>query len=159
MSTTSSRESPTKLYNPALELAKWLTTQTARRQLIWERQGSLLSAKLRDATTTQFLIYSESPRSQAWNQFTVHDASGRKLLRATPDATCSNDSPLLVAIDALFKAIAECSSAMSETQPAPSVFVSTCPSAIRFACSAMPRVPKGIVTFRSSSGNSFKVTV
>lgn len=122
MSTTSSRESPTKLYNPALELAKWLTTQTARRQLFWERQDFLLSAKLPDATTIQFLTYSESPRPQAWNQFTVHDASGRKLLRATPDATFSNDSPLLVAIDALFKAIAECSSAMPETQPAPSVF-------------------------------------
>jgi len=114
MSTTSSLESPTKLYNAALELAKWLTTQTTRRQLFWERQGFLLSARLCDATTTQFLICSESPRSQAWNQFTVHDASGRKLLRATPDAT-SNDSPLLVAIDALFKAIAVCSSAMSET--------------------------------------------
>jgi hypothetical protein len=115
MSTTSSLESPTKPYNAALELAKWLTTQTARRQLFWKRQGFLLSAKLCDATTTHFLICSESPTSQAWNQFTVHDASGRKLLRATPDATSSNHSPLLVAIDALFKTIAECSSAMSET--------------------------------------------
>lgn len=127
MSSTPSPESSRKRYNPALELAMWLRTQTERRQLRWDFQDCIVSSKLRDSTTIQFLVYSAESGSQDWSHFTVHDAWGHRLLRITPAATTGKDSPFLAAIDALFSAIKEQCSALTRLQPAPSTLVSPCP--------------------------------
>jgi hypothetical protein len=123
MSSTRSPESSRKPYNPALELATWLSTQTERRQLRWDSQDSIVSTKLRDATTIQFLVHSAESCSQDWRLFTVHDAYGHRLLRITPNATSVNDSPLMSTGDALFTSITEHCSALPRTQPTPSVSV------------------------------------
>jgi hypothetical protein len=127
MSSTAPPESSRKFYNPALELATWLSTQTERRQLRWDSQDCIVSTKLRDSTTIQFLVRSTESGSQDWRLFTVHNAWGHRLLRITPNATTGKDSPLMSAIDALFTAITEQCSALPRTQPTPSVLVSPCP--------------------------------
>jgi len=126
MSSTAPPESSRKLYNPALELATWLSTQTERRQLCWDSQDGIVSTKLRDSTTIQFLVRSIESDSQDWSLFTVHNAGGDRLLRITPNATTGNDSPLMSAIDALFTTITEHCPALPRTQPSPSVLVSPC---------------------------------
>jgi len=142
MSSIAPPENLRKLYNPALELATWLSTQTERQQLRWDSQDCIVSAKLRDSTTIQFLVRPAESGSQDWSLFTVHDAWGDRLLRITPNDTTGNDSPLMSAIDALFAAITEHCPALQRTQATPSELVSPCPQpsqprAYRFLISSL----------------------
>jgi hypothetical protein len=104
-------ESSLRVYNPAIELVKSLVTETKRRQLLWESNCDIMSTKLRDATSIQFLVHSSVSDSKDWSLFTVHSAGGQRLLKVTPDANAVNHSSLHAATDALFMAIAERSSA------------------------------------------------
>jgi hypothetical protein len=142
MSSTLSPESLRHLYNPALELATWLSTQTERQRLRWDSQDCIVSTKLRDSTTIQFLVRSEVSGSPDWSLFTVHNAWGDRLLRITPNASTGNESPLMSAIDALFAAITEHCPALQRTQATPSELVSPCPQpsqprAYRFLISSL----------------------
>jgi hypothetical protein len=111
MGTTLFSESSLGVYNPAIELVKSLVTQTERRQLLWDFDCDIMSTKLRDATSIQFLVHPSVSDSKDWSLFTVHSAGGQRLLKVTPDANSVNHSSLQAATDALFMAIAERSSA------------------------------------------------
>ena len=71
----------------------------------------IMSTRLRDATSIQFLVHPSVSDYKDWNLFTVHSAGGQRLLKVTPDANPVNHSSLQAATDALFMAIAERSSA------------------------------------------------
>ena len=119
-----SLENSRKLYNPALELLKWLVTQTVRQRLLWDSGGYIISTELRDATTIQFLVQPSESGSKDWSLFTVHSSGGQRLLNVTRDANSVSHSSLTAAIDALFMAIDERSSAPAGVQPTPSMSVS-----------------------------------
>jgi hypothetical protein len=93
------------VYNPALQLVKWLTTQTERQGLCWHIDGDIISARLRDATSIQFQVHCEASSLRTWSLLTVCIARGIALRRVTPEALSDGNSGLVAAIDALFLAI------------------------------------------------------
>jgi hypothetical protein len=96
----------TSVYDPALELVKWLTIRTERPQgLCWYTDGDIISARLTDATSIQFQVHCEPSSLRPWSLLTVCNARGTALRRFTPDALSDCNSGLVAAIDVLFVAI------------------------------------------------------
>ena len=92
------------VYNPAVQLVKWLTTQTQRQGLCWHTDGDIISTRLPNATSIQLEVHCE-PFGLTWSLLTVYNANGRVLRRVTPDAPSSCNSGLVATIDVLFAAI------------------------------------------------------
>jgi hypothetical protein len=82
MGATLSSENSLGVYNPALELVKSLSTQTERGQLFWDPDCSIISTRLRDATSIEFRVHPSVSGSKDWSLFTVHSAGGQRLLDA-----------------------------------------------------------------------------
>jgi hypothetical protein len=80
------------VYNPALQLVKWLTTQTERQGQCWHIDGDIISAGLRDASSIQFQVYCEPSSLRTWSLLTVCNARGIALRRVTPEALSDGNS-------------------------------------------------------------------
>jgi hypothetical protein len=92
-------------YDAALQLVKWLTTQTERQGLCWHIDGHIISARLPDATFIQCKVHCEPSSLRTWSLFTVCNAYGIALRHVTPDALSDCNSPLVAAVNVLFLAI------------------------------------------------------
>ena len=87
-----------------LDFVNWLTSATAEGRILWEQRPNLITATLAGAMLVQFLTSVVENGDEQWRLFTICDAQGDEIYRATWLTAGNGVPPAAPGIDALFQA-------------------------------------------------------